>query len=122
MIVEVDENQHSNYEYSCECSRISEIVGGIGDKSVIIIRYNPDNIKNKGKKVNISNSEKIDLLVETIKTELTKNYNKFVVKIKLIFYFAKLLIVLITELGTIDTESIPSSIKNLQNSKLSLGA
>ena len=27
MIVEVDENQHSNYEDSCECSRISEIVG-----------------------------------------------------------------------------------------------
>jgi len=121
VIVEVDENQHNSYEDSCECSRISEIVGGIGGKSIIIIRYNPDNIK-KRKKVNISNSEKIDLLVETIKTELTKNYNKFVVKIKLIFYFAKLLIVLITELGTIDTESIPSSIKNLQNSKLSLGA
>lgn len=86
VIVEVDENQHNTYEDSCECSRINEIVNGIGGKSVIIIRYNPDIIKNKNKKINISNLEKIDLLVETIKTELIKDYDKFIVKIIQLYY------------------------------------
>ncbi len=84
MIVEIDEHKHNTYEDSCECSRINEIVNGIGGKSVIIIRYNPDIIKNKGNKVNIQNSERIDLLVEKIKDELTKNYDKFIVKIILL--------------------------------------
>lgn len=86
MIVEIDEHQHNTYNDICECSRINEIVNGIGGKSVIIIRYNPDIIKNKGKKVNIQNLERIDLLVEKIKEELTKEYDKFIVKIIQLFY------------------------------------
>jgi hypothetical protein len=81
VIVEVDENQHNVYEDKCECARINEIVNGIGGKSVIMIRYNPDKIKNKGKKIKISNSDRIDLLVRVINRELTKDYNKFTVKI-----------------------------------------
>jgi hypothetical protein len=72
VIVEVDEHQHNTYQDSCECARINEIVTGIGGKSVIIIRYNPDTIKNKGKIINISNNDKLDLLVKTIKDELVK--------------------------------------------------
>jgi hypothetical protein len=45
----VDENQH-HYNQACECARINDIVNGIGDKSVIFIRFNPDSIKNKDKK------------------------------------------------------------------------
>ena len=36
----MSENQHNYYEDSCECSRINEIVNGIGGRPVIIIRYN----------------------------------------------------------------------------------
>ena len=86
VIVEIDEYQHNTYEDSCECSRINEIVNGIGGKSVIIIRYNPDIIKNNQKKVNITQSDKIDLLVKMIKEELIKTYNEFVVKIIQLFY------------------------------------
>jgi hypothetical protein len=86
VIVEIDEHQHNSYEDKCECARLNEIVNGIGGKSVIIIRYNPDKIKNKGKKVKISNLDKINLLVKTIKDELTKDYDKFIVKIIQICY------------------------------------
>ena len=71
---------------SCECARINEIVNGIGGRPVVIIRYNPDIIKNNGKIVNIKQSDKIDLLVKVIKEELTKNYDKFIVKIIQVFY------------------------------------
>ena len=86
IIVEIDEHQHNTYEDSCECSRINEIVNGIGGKPVIIIRYNPDIIKNNGKTISISNSERIDLLVNAVKDELVKNYETFVVRIIQICY------------------------------------
>ena len=86
VILEIDEYQHDTYDDSCECSRLNEIVSGIGGKSVIIIRYNPDVVKNKGKKINFKNEERIDLLVNTINKELNKNYNEFIVKIIQLFY------------------------------------
>ena len=86
IIVEIDEHQHNSYEDSCECARINEIVNGIGGKSVIIIRYNPDIVKNKGKQINIKQCARIDLLVKTIKEELVKEYDTFIVKIIQIYY------------------------------------
>jgi len=86
LIVEVDEHQHNSYQDSCECARINEIVTGIGGKSVIIIRYNPDKIKNKEKVLNISNNDRLDLLVKTIKDELVKDYDNFIVKTIQLFY------------------------------------
>ena len=78
VIVEIDENQHNSYQDSCECARINEIVSGIGGKSVIMIRYNPDTIKNKGKKINISNAERIDLLVTILSLKYRHENQKFV--------------------------------------------
>ena len=86
LIVEVDENQHNAYEDSCECSRINEIVNGIGGKSVIIIRYNPDIVKNKGKILDIKQEDRIGLLVKSIKEELVKEYDKFIVKIIQLYF------------------------------------
>ena len=86
LIVEIDENQHNIYEDSCECSRINEIVNGIGGKSIIIIRYNPDIIKNKGKIIEIKQEKRINLLVKNIKEELVKDYDNFIVKIIQIYY------------------------------------
>ena len=86
VIVEIDEHQHNTYQDMCECSRINEIVNGIGGKPIIIIRYNPDIIKNNGKQINIKQSDRIDLLVETIKSELVKSYETFIVKIIQVYY------------------------------------
>jgi hypothetical protein len=86
VIVEVDENQHNAYEDSCECSRINEIVNGIGGKSIIIIRYNPDIVRNKGKMLDVKQEDRIGLLVKSIKEELVKEYEKFIVKIIQIYF------------------------------------
>ena len=48
--------------------------------------YNPDSIKHKGQKLKITNTERIDLLVKTIKEELTKSYDTFIVKIIQLYY------------------------------------
>ena len=86
VIVEIDEHQHNTYEDSCECARLNEIVNGIGGKSVIIIRYNPDIIRHNGKIKKYNQSIKIDYLVKTIKKELIKDYNQFCVKLIQLFY------------------------------------
>jgi len=86
VIVEIDEHQHRSYEDSCECARICEIVSGIGGKSVIFIRFNPDTTKHKDKRLNLELSDKIDLLVDTIKNELVKKYDTFVVKQIQLYY------------------------------------
>jgi hypothetical protein len=42
VIVEVDENQHENYNCICENKRIMEISQDFGHRSIIFIRFNPD--------------------------------------------------------------------------------
>lgn len=47
IIIEVDENQHTDYECSCENKRIMELSNDVGHKSIIFIRFNPDDYKEK---------------------------------------------------------------------------
>jgi len=42
LIVEVDENQHNDYDCSCENKRLMEISRDIGHRPLIFIRFNPD--------------------------------------------------------------------------------
>jgi hypothetical protein len=42
IIVEVDENQHINYDCSCEHKRIMELSQDVGHKPIVFIRFNPD--------------------------------------------------------------------------------
>jgi hypothetical protein len=86
IIVEIDEHQHNSYKDTCECARLNEIVNGIGGKSVIIIRYNPDVVKNNSKVLKINQTERLELLVKTIKEELDKNYDEFQIKLIQLFY------------------------------------
>jgi hypothetical protein len=86
VIVEIDEHQHKTYGDICECARINEIVSGIGGKSVIIIRFNPDTTKHKSNSLKLELADKIDLLVKVVKDELIKNYDNFIVKIIQIYY------------------------------------
>ena len=84
--VEIDEYQHQRYSEACECTRINEIVNGIGGKSVIIIRYNPDVIKNNNKTIRIGQVKRLNFLIDIVKEELCKDYDEFIVKVVQLFY------------------------------------
>ena len=42
LMVEVDENQHNNYDCSCENKRLMQLAQDIGHRHMIVIRFNPD--------------------------------------------------------------------------------
>ena len=86
VIVEIDEHQHKSYSDSCECSRLNEIVNGIGGKSVVVIRYNPDNIKHKGNKKIVRKADRWNQLIKTVKAELDMDYDHFNVKLIQLYY------------------------------------
>ena len=46
IIVEIDENQHADYDCSCENKRIMELSQDVNHRPIIFIRFNPDNYKN----------------------------------------------------------------------------
>jgi hypothetical protein len=50
IIVEIDENQHEDYECSCENKRLMEISQDIGHRPIVFIRFNPDDYKDESGK------------------------------------------------------------------------
>jgi hypothetical protein len=46
LIVEIDENQHIDYDCSCENKRIMELSQDVNHRPIIFIRFNPDHYKN----------------------------------------------------------------------------
>jgi len=46
IIIEIDENQHTDYDCSCENKRIMELSQDVGHRSIVFIRFNPDDYKN----------------------------------------------------------------------------
>lgn len=65
VIVECDENGHSGYDTNCEISRINETFTDLGDRPIVLIRFNPDVCKESGKRC-------FDKDGKLIKTEWTK--------------------------------------------------
>ncbi len=52
IIIEVDENQHTDYDCSCENKRLMEISQDLQHRSIVFIRFNPDSyIKLDGTKI-----------------------------------------------------------------------
>lgn len=51
IIIEVDENQHTDYDCSCENKRIMELSQDIGHRPIVFIRFNPDDYDKNGKNV-----------------------------------------------------------------------
>ena len=47
IIVEIDENKHNTYECICENKRLMEILIDLNYKSMIMLRFNPDDYTNK---------------------------------------------------------------------------
>jgi hypothetical protein len=50
IIVEIDENQHKNYDTSCENKRLMEISKDLAHRPIIFIRFNPDDYQTKENK------------------------------------------------------------------------
>jgi len=48
IIIEVDENQHTDYDCSCQNKRIMELSQDLGHRPIIFIRFNPDDYKKNG--------------------------------------------------------------------------
>jgi hypothetical protein len=48
VIVEVDENQHTDYDCSCQNKRIMELSQDLGHRPIVFIRFNPDDYKQNG--------------------------------------------------------------------------
>ena len=48
IIVEIDENQHIDYDCSCENKRIMQLSQDLGHRPIIFIRFNPDNYEKDG--------------------------------------------------------------------------
>jgi len=46
LIIEIDENQHIDYDCSCENKRIMELSQDVGHKPIVFIRFNPDEYYN----------------------------------------------------------------------------
>ena len=48
VIIEVDENQHTDYDCSCENKRTMELSQDLGHRPIIFIRFNPDEYEKDG--------------------------------------------------------------------------
>ena len=51
IIVEVDENQHTDYDCSCENKRIMELSQDLGHRPIVFIRFNPDDYDKNGSNI-----------------------------------------------------------------------
>lgn len=54
VIVECDENQHTYYDTTCENKRLMELFTDIGNRPLIMIRFNPDSYISKNQNINSS--------------------------------------------------------------------
>ena len=48
IIIEIDENQHINYDCSCENKRLMQLSQDVDHRPIIFIRFNPDDYKKDG--------------------------------------------------------------------------
>jgi hypothetical protein len=51
LIVEVDENQHIDYDCSCENKRLMELSQDVGHRPIVFIRFNPDSYMDQEEKI-----------------------------------------------------------------------
>ena len=51
IILEIDENQHTDYDCSCENKRIMELSQDVNHRPIIFIRFNPDEYTNQDNKI-----------------------------------------------------------------------
>ena len=68
VIIEVDENQHIDYDCSCQNKRIMELSQDLGHRPIVFIRFNPDGYQKDGKNINscwVQNKNGISVIKKT---------------------------------------------------------
>ena len=85
--IEVDENQHVNYDCSCENKRLMEISQDVGHRNIVFVRFNPDQYINKdGIKINtcwtINKSTKLLCVSKTNNKEWTNRLNSLMQQVQ----------------------------------------
>jgi hypothetical protein len=87
IIIEVDENQHEDYESSCENKRMMEIFNDLGNRPIVFIRFNPDEYYNKNKEIIKScwsySKEGISIINRNKRIEWKSRLNKLLETIQL---------------------------------------
>jgi hypothetical protein len=51
IIIEIDENQHTDYDCTCENKRTMELSQDVGHRPIVFIRFNPDDYVDEDKKI-----------------------------------------------------------------------
>jgi len=51
IIIEIDENQHTDYDCTCGNKRVMELSQDLGHRPIVFIRFNPDDYKKDGKNI-----------------------------------------------------------------------
>ena len=72
IIIEIDENQHIDYDCSCENKRIMELSQDMGHRPIVFIRFNPDDYQKDGKNITscwCQNKKGICVVKKSKKTE-----------------------------------------------------
>jgi len=78
IIIEVDENQHTDYDSSCEGKRIMELSQDLGHRPIIFIRFNPDDYEKDGTNITScwgQNKKGICVVKKSKKSEWTERLN-----------------------------------------------
>ena len=78
IIVEIDENQHIDYDCSCENKRIMELSQDVGHRPIVFIRFNPDEYEKDGTNITScwsQNKKGLCVVKKTIKTEWEERLN-----------------------------------------------
>ena len=76
IIIEIDENQHMDYDCSCENKRLMEISKDVDHRPIVFIRFNPDAYNDKeGNKVTSCWSYNNHMGLVTIKKSKEKEWN-----------------------------------------------
>jgi hypothetical protein len=78
IIIEIDENQHIDYDCSCENKRIMELSQDLGHRPIIFIRFNPDDYMENDKNITSCwgiNGNGICVIKKSKKEEWNKRLN-----------------------------------------------
>jgi hypothetical protein len=81
IVIEIDENQHIDYDCSCENKRLMELSQDLGHRPIVFIRFNPDEYINKDSEKIVScwgyNKAGISIIKKTQKKEWINRLNSF---------------------------------------------
>jgi hypothetical protein len=85
IIIEIDENQHTDYDCSCENKRIMELSQDLVHRPIVFIRFNPDDYENN--RINVSscwglNGHGICVVKKSKKSEWAERLNALEEQIK----------------------------------------